>query len=242
MLKSYRIKTKKCAFTLPEALITAAIIGIVAVITISSTVANVQQIEFKTGLRKAVTTLNSAITMNIVKEGESPYDNPDLYEYLKKSLNTMNATTSIKYKIGSINPEQNNAAIYTVDGMRYEFSRNNGSLQNKKLHESDTILCEATHPELGDNKCGGCGSFGLPNNSNETIKAPCLIMVDVNGDRKPTPSNVNCKDDACANENKYKYVLPTAKSINDIFTIMITDEKAVPFGVVAQKVMYNARK
>lgn len=234
---------KKLAFTLPEVLITVAIIGLVAVLTISSTLANAQQGEFKTGLRKAVTVLNSAITLNIANEGESPYESQNLYDYLKKSLSVLEATKSLKYYVSTPNGRQDNAVIYTIDGMRFEFSKGEEASEYKKLHESDLTVCEATHPDSGDKKCKGCGSLGLANNINRTLKPPCLILVDVNGDKRPTPGNVNCRDEVCANrQNKYKYVLPTAKNVNDIFSVMITDEKAIPFGVAAQKVMYNAQK
>ena len=51
---------KNKAFTLAEVLITLAIIGVVAAISIPSVISNSQQQEFKTGLRKAVSVLNSA--------------------------------------------------------------------------------------------------------------------------------------------------------------------------------------
>ncbi|MDO5438036.1 MAG: prepilin-type N-terminal cleavage/methylation domain-containing protein, partial [bacterium] len=44
----------KKGFTLAEVLITLAIIGVVAAISIPSVISNSQQQEFKTGLRKAV--------------------------------------------------------------------------------------------------------------------------------------------------------------------------------------------
>ena len=61
---------KKGAFTLAEVLITLAIIGVVAAISIPSVISNTQQQEFKTGLRKAVSVLNSAITMNMAMVSE----------------------------------------------------------------------------------------------------------------------------------------------------------------------------
>ncbi|MDO5437817.1 MAG: hypothetical protein Q4F80_06435 [bacterium] len=95
---------------------------------------------------------------------------------------------------------------------------------------------------MGDNAafCGGCGSFGLNNNPDGTTKAPCLIMVDVNGDRKPNPANVECKAIACA--KPYKYSDANGKKLSDLFTLMITDKSAIPYGIAAQKAMYSAQK
>ena len=47
-------------FTLAEVLITLAIIGVVAALSIPAVISNSQQQEFRTGLRKAVSVLNSA--------------------------------------------------------------------------------------------------------------------------------------------------------------------------------------
>ena len=80
------------------------------------------------------------------------------------------------------------------------------------------------------------------NNINQTTKPPCLILVDVNGDKKPTPSNVNCQDDKCGREdNLYKLPFPGEKKLTDIFSIMITENSAVPYGVTAQKALYQVQ-
>lgn len=56
-----KIKKYTYGFTLAEVLITLAIIGVVAALSIPSVTSNGQQQEFKTGLRKAVSVLNSSI-------------------------------------------------------------------------------------------------------------------------------------------------------------------------------------
>ena len=232
-------------FTLAEVLITLAIIGVVAAISIPSVISNSQQQEFKTGLRKAVSVLNSAITMNMAIDGESPYENADLFNYLQRHMNVLKTSHKLEYSVYSPGSNDDNAVIYTVDGMRFEFNQENRTaFGHNRLHESNLTACEETHPEaVNEGGCGGCGSLGLAQNVNNTTKRPCLILVDVNGDKKPTPSNVNCKNVTCAaKDNKYKYILPGTKKVNDIFGILITDDRAIPFGVTAQKAMYNAQQ
>ena len=90
----------------------------------------------------------------------------------------------------------------------------------------------------------GCGSYGLSQNPNKTTETPCLVIVDVNGDRKPnypqgTTSVFERKQTNATAE--YTYPSPADKKLSDIFTIMITDEKAIPFGVVAQRAMYSSK-
>lgn len=235
-------------FTLAEILITLAIIGIIAAITIPSVISNTQQQEFKTGLKKAVSVLNSAIMMNIAYEGESPYDNANLFGYLMRHMSIMETVTILTDKMyvkpANYNNPYWNAAFYTTDGMRYEFFDNitsHGSLYQFKLYESDIIPCVGSlSPYKSFTKCGGCGSLGLSNNPNNTTKPPCIISVDVNGDRKPNPVNANCKNINCMVPSKFNN--PNSTRFTDTFSILITEEKAIPYGIAAQKAMYQAQK
>ena len=95
------MKRFKKGFTLAEVLITLAIIGVVAAISIPSVISNTQQQEFKTGLRKAVSVLNSAITMNMAIDGESPYDNANLYGYLQRHMSIIKSTDMLPWQSSS---------------------------------------------------------------------------------------------------------------------------------------------
>ena len=230
---------KSLGFTLAEGLITLAIIGVVAAMTIPSVIVNTNQSEFKTGLRKAVSVLNSSITMNVALEGETPYDNSNLFGYLQQHMSVMKSTTDLTFN------NDGNYAFYTTDGMRFEVPTNTRTFT---LHESgtnsagETIETQMTFndatavdPDADSNFIGSCGSSGLATNPNSTNNHPCLIMVDVNGDRKPNPNNASTAA-------QYSWPGPGEKLLKDVFTIMITDEKAVPLGVSAQKAMYQAQK
>ena len=252
---------KSLAFTLAEVLITLAIIGVVAAMAIPSVIANTNQSQFKTGLQKAVSVLNSAIKMNEALEGETPYDNEDLFEYLQQHMSVMASTTSLSWQPKYGNDDfSSNKAFYTTDGMRFEVPQKQIS---KKLHEKIKEVNGVDVSEVAKNGDGDeikfnnitttsggetsstgqvtgyCGSLGFKPNS-DTTKAPCLILVDVNGDKKPTPKN----SAATATGEGEKYVYPNVNDrlIRDIFPIIITDDKAVPYGVVAQKAMYQASK
>ncbi len=248
--------SKEKGFTLAEVLITLAIIGVVAAISIPSVISNSQQQEFKTGLRKAVSVLNSAITMNMALDGETPSDNKLLVQFLMKHMSVVKTTTDLSLNYLSYTGDTSggdnvNGAFYTTDGMRFEFDIHHSSNMGRcKLHESNVKACDSTNTLVGTRthntdvtNCGGCGSYGLNSNVNNTTKPPCLILVDVNGDKKPTPGNINCKDDACAKvSNLYKVPLPAEKKVRDIFSILITEDRAIPYGVTAQKAMYQAQK
>ncbi len=248
-------------FTLAEVLITLAIIGVVAAISIPSVISNSQQQEFKTGLRKAVSVLNSAITMNMALDGETPYDNANLMGYLMKHMTIIESGTNISKKFifrdGSNNWGWTNSYFYTTDGMRFEFYNYNNNFHNSRyrLYENNNVaLCRGNLTGLNfgsmtnesgstytPDSCGGCGSYGLNSNSDGTTKPPCMITVDVNGDRKPFPANVNCLNTECGKLNFQKYGNATGTKLYDIFSIMITDKQAMPYGIAAQKAMYQAQ-
>ena len=250
------MKRSKRGFTLAEVLITLAIIGVVAAISIPSVISNSQQQEFKTGLRKAVSVLNSAITMNMAIDGETPYDNKELAQYLMRHMSILKTTNKVPWYgannvgSGSLNA---NSAFYTTDGMRFEFEDGAGMFEHIPLHETTEYKA---HPVKWDGTTGvgydddgslitnklGCGSLGLANNPDNTTQTPCFLLVDVNGDRKPTPGNINCTSHSCANQNKYIVPVPQSKKVNDIFLILITENRAFPYGITAQKAMYEAQK
>jgi len=181
-------------------------------------------------------------------DGESPYDNANLFGYLMRHMNIVESTTHIYAKFATLSPHGSdyfNSAFYTTDGMRFEISRDSEQYDNSKLYESGIPLCTtgmSGSNNFGSKSCGGCGSYGLNNNTDNTTKPPCLIGVDVNGDRKPTPYNAVCKNFTCGLKNIYKFSDPNGTKLTDLFTIMITDKQAIPYGIAAQKAMYQAQK
>ena len=222
-------------FTLAEVLITLAIIGVVAALTIPSVISNYQQQEFKTGLKKAVSVLNEAIQINIAQDGETPYENRDLFSYLQRHMSIIKSKERGSEGEGD-NYVMTNANFYTADGFRFEVPVQVGS--NMKLYESNKDMsnpprCFHFNAVTGGHD-GCCGSNGLANNENNTTSPPCIIIVDVNGDKKPSTLDNNK-----ATSTSYNWPSVSDKKVSDVFAVMITDEKAIPFGVVAQRAMYS---
>lgn len=200
--------------------------------------------------------------MNMALDGETPYDNIDTYKYLQRHMSIVKSgqlpwLSYFKAWDGSKYSSGGNFAFYTTDGMRFEVDDNRTSEQMSgkllKLHESDVQACFITMGTKTNSKddervftpCGGCGSFGLKHNPNNTTKPPCAILVDVNGDRKPTPSKVLFDSYKEAEGNGLeRYWIPDleSKRVSDIFVVLITEDRAIPYGVVAQKAMYQAQK
>ena len=152
-------------FTLAEVLITLAIIGIVAALTIPSVISNYQQQEFKTGLKKAVSVLNEAIQTNIAQDGETPYENSDLFAYLQRHMSVLKrgeAHVCRAHSGGGIADIENgnckgsyddassvsNYVFYTTDGMRFELSMQSVP-SNIVLHESGLDIGNQMNAQWG---------------------------------------------------------------------------------------------
>ena len=193
--------------------------------------------------------------------GTQPLNAPGLAAFLMRHLNV--AKTAIAYNSDNVSRNGEmvsnaNFAFYTTDGLRFEVPHpvsNNSEVVELDLYESDTIKASANGCHLqaslrpGDTPCSSiaqrCGSLGLITNPNKTAAAPCIIMVDVNGDKKPNPKNKHAYtyDDSISknafSHDEYKVPLPGDNILSDVFTILITDRHAIPYGVVAQRTMYD---
>ena len=163
----------KKGFTLAEVLITLAIIGVVAALTIPSVIVKTQQQEFKTAAKKAHSVLSQAVQLTEVKDG---YGFNDGIIFVQALMNNMNISKVEKapgstggYALPSTSPmlpypgaavaavlppeempditQMSFAVFYTADGIRYHMVM--------------------------------MGDFGL------------WMIVDVNGDKGPTKFNTN---------------------------------------------------
>ena len=237
----------KKGFTLAEILITLAIIGIVAALTIPSVISNAQQQEFKTGLKKAVTVLNQAITTNLALDGDTPYTTKDkLGDFLARHMSVIKINNS-----SQTNKDDNiiiaNYAFYTTDGMRFEIDDGRAKgfgYQKLTFYDPPESEKDAKFNDSG-NGCDTssingsvwkCGSYGLATNPNNTKCSPCIVLVDVNGDKKPSKLGTNSAD-----EKNYVWTQPDDGYLTDIFNLMVTESRVIPYGTVAQKAMYEER-
>ena len=216
------ISSKKSlkGFTLAEALVTLVIIGVIAALTIPAILVNTEQHEYKSALKKALSALNQVIELNIALEGYGPVEaqymnNPtiedSLYEMFKNRMNVI--STSEAYDWGNTT----NYAFFTADGMRYEFP----TKPNQGMGGTWSVT---------NGKCATPG-VNIQDDLGNVYDKPCLIVVDVNGQRRPNPR-----------KTKGSYKVPGAagrSKILDVFPIIVTDKYAYPFGDVGQRAMFQ---
>ena len=220
-------QNKKKAFTLAEALITLVIIGVIAALTIPAILVNTEQHEYKSALKKALSMLNQVIELNIALDGYGPLGAEDmttptyedsLFEMFRKRMNVI--STSTAYPWGGTD----NYAFYTADGMRYEFPL------TPKLTGA-TLATNTGHCAAYTDQADVYGNKGVEDDYGIFRNTPCLVVVDVNGERRPNPRKTK----------GYKVPAATGRSkILDVFPVLITDKHAVPFGVVAQRALFHS--
>lgn len=215
------MKNKK-AFTLAEALMTLTIIGIIATITIPSVISNHKTLQYKTAYKKALKTINETISLNIAKGEKSALytdDTKPLYDYLKQNLDVIKTTTT-----SSLKKEIN--GFYTADNMRFDFPENNDDIDNLEL-----AVTNGDKTEKIDVKTHTCGTkdMGIGGSTKALGEHPCIIMVDVNGDKGPNRITTSL----------YKEDDSTEEEFGDIFFMLITDKGAFPYGLLAQEAYYG---
>ena len=216
---SSKTQRKHRGFTLAEALITLVIIGVIAALTIPAILVNTEQHEYKSALKKALSALNQVIELNIALEGYGPLESTSMqtpeiedsfFEMFRNRMNVI--STSKAYDWGNTA----NYAFFTADGMRYEFP-------------TKPAMKGGTFSEY-NSKCA-TPAGDIQDDSGAVFNLPCLIIVDVNGQRRPNPR-----------KTKGSYKVPGTggrSKILDVFPIIVTDKNAYPYGVVAQRAMFQ---
>lgn len=129
------MKTFKNGFTLAEVLLTLAIVGIVAALTIPALLNSTQQGELKSSTKKALSSLNQAIVMGIAQDSSdlsAQKTDVNLVDFFKTKLNAISSNNATG--LGT-------ASITTADGMIYYFGINtatNGCGENTTAVDSTT--------------------------------------------------------------------------------------------------------
>ena len=216
--------TKRFGFTLAEVLITLTIIGVIAAMTIPTLMSNTSDQEFKTGFKKAISTINQAITMQYALEGTdmSNYTSPGtdvfnttygvanaVFQQRMQVISTAASRTTGKAHTGN---ENGNAAIYLSDGMVIEFpSGKMDGTQGKGAGMSQSCLDNVYN--AGSNPTG------------------CLytVVVDVNGDK----GTCQVATETTSTNGKVR--------AKDCFPVNIHADGARPANFVGREIMYGGK-
>lgn len=206
---------RQSGFTLAEVLITLAIIGTVAAMTIPTLMTNTNKIEFKTGFKKILATTNQAITMSVAlnyvdfSDTTTTGTNPTT-SIMGIFLNKMHITRFIAGTDSDVirmfgSSASGNYNVFFADGMAMSFPQ-------------------------GASNCRASG------------RAICRAIVDVNGTRAPNALS-NCLVAGTQNKGATNDTGGTCSggqaSIFDQFSIFFADQQVQPNGHAAKYVLFE---
>jgi len=168
---------KKLGFTLAEVLITLVIIGVIAAMTVPTLMQNTNAEEFRSGLKKAISATNQALTLNYALEGLTAQDYTTADDLVKNIFKARMAVVSDSNAVAEFpGDDPGCAAIFTTnDGMVYCVTDDYSSANS----DDEGSACDAY-------QTAPCGSEDAPQ-----------LWVDVNGQKKPnkpTTSSLRPRD------------------------------------------------
>ena len=221
--------TKRFGFTLAEVLITLGIIGVVAAMTIPTLISNTNGAQFKTGFKKALSTLNQAVVMNVAladsdfasiagdETADTDYSDNSVSKILQDRVSGTSSVTDAYFTAvgdtglaisddaapctGSGTPD---ASSCTDSSSTYSLSKTYTSTDAKVFSFADGT------------------SFGyLIADKNCTKTAPCYGFIDVNGKTGP---------------NKQ---IESADAVQDVFPVLYYDQTVEPATAAAREVLFG---
>ena len=216
---------KKLGFTLAEVLITLAIIGVIATLTLPALMTNTAEQQAKAGIRKGINTLTEAAQTNLASAGfdyatakeDSNFDKPDDQSFYGLLANRAsvdfgkNITSATTKQLGVLG--NGNSAVFLRDGSAIIF----------KL--SDTKATEANAATQGD---------GLP--------LGYVVIYDTNGTKAPNIQS-NCKGNQLPtaaitdDTGEVSTCTKDKRVIKDQFTVKLRGNYAQPVGAAARWAM-----
>ena len=221
---------KRFGFTLAEVLITLSIIGVIAAMTVPTLMSSTSEQEYKTGLKKAISTINQAITMQYALEGTTMDD-----YYVNEGID--NGRPAAENAAGAL---QAHKIFDPSEGIV-------GAVFAQRMQVVDSTLNRSHDPKNPENTASGNAAIYLPDGMaiefpktkpDSTVQQRCetqegcisLILVDVNGDKG------KCAVASETTTDSKGQVHP-----KDCFPLLLHRDGVRPGNFVAEQIMYNGK-
>ena len=224
------------AFTLAEVLITIAVIGIVAAITIPALITGIRSAQYKSRFRKGVSTLSQAARMSKAmygfdyagintRCGDNPAEeNPEEIMSVCALLNgTLTGITYMKYRdVKRVSKGQ--SAAYDIESDWLQANSTLSAQSHIYLLSDGSIV--GLNANIGNNGCylgtGDSLSYSYTDTDNNTSLAYCTGWIDVNGTSLPN-KEVSCSQGSNKLYNNDCVVKNDAAHMTDIYPIRFHD-------------------
>ena len=242
--------TKRFGFTLAEVLITLGIIGVVAAMTIPTLISNTNGAQFKTAYKKALSTLNQAVLMNIAMEdtdfstleadetnaGENPTDDSLGYILRERMQSATDITTSYFAESPSLS-----ALVYrkTVTCLGEDDPAEGCTAADEEV-ETNVNVTAPTNTTWRVYSFADGTAFGyLKAGTNcDSIKDDCIGFIDVNGATGPnTP--IDCSSGTAADGEEEEITECSSDKITDIYPVFFHGQTVEPANDSARAVLFG---
>ena len=269
MTKRFGVPTarqqKECtsnAFTLAEVLITLGIIGVVAAMTIPTLVSNTNGAQFKTAYKKALSTLNQAVLMNLALDDE------DFSTLAAESATSGTKLSALMTERLQGSPKDNAESYFKVNQNGFKEGTGNNATTPKLTYQAactgDNLTTKPNVTGATVSDCDGgvatveinmdaAGetnymvyeladgtSFIFNKNAHECTEETaaankCYGFIDVNGDTNPN-SVITCKDGTGTDENPCEV---ESSGITDIYPVVFYGQTVSPATDAARAVLFG---
>ncbi len=246
----------KKAFTLAEVLITLGIIGVVAAMTIPTLIANTRSREYRSKLKKAISTLSQAARMSQSLYGfdfagvnsqcgsNAAIENPETTQSICALLNGTLTGATYFDKASEI-PIAKSATNtkYNIDSP-YINQFTTRDLANAHAYVLSDGSIVAFHKQLGKYPCtleiGANISDTYVDDGTLTSLSMCYGFIDVNGTNLPN-KEVSCSSGSNSLSDNNCIVKNNARYMTDIYPIRIHDGIVEPTTAAARYVLKSAK-
>lgn len=245
------IKLKLRGFTLAEVLITLGIIGVVAAMTIPTLIANTRSQQYRSRLKKTISTLSQAARMSQAQYGydyagitqrcgtNGGTEHPETTQSICAILN--GTLTGATYFNSATDIPINKGGQYSVES---PFIKNVITSMSNLSNAHAYVLADGTivafSPNLGRSSCSlEIGKILTDTHSGASMDA-CAGFIDVNGSNLPN-KEVTCSSGSNSLAQSTCVVKNDAKHMTDIYPIRFHDGIVEPATAAARYVLKTAK-
>lgn len=242
---------KREGFTLAEVLITLGIIGVVAAMTIPTLISNTNGAQFKTGFKKALSTLNQAVLMNVALED---YDLSSLAA--SDDVDDRDART-LGYILTQRVQGASTIADYTYPSeikWYYDYEctaadKTTGTAETNPCYGKDagaevtqTITESPTSTTYAVYQFADGTAFGYPitaENCTSLGGGTCYGFIDANGGNTANPNQVTTCTSGQEGGTGDTACQVSANGVKDIFPVYFYGQSIVPASDAARQVLFG---